>query len=75
MQMRDLIGGLLTLIERLEGSYLPFISGVQQSMTWKLEDVQKQLDIFVNYNWDFENYLEEDVPAAVRQQFSVADFL
>ncbi|KAJ6431799.1 hypothetical protein OIU84_019136 [Salix udensis] len=31
-----------------------------------IEDFQKQLDLIVNYEWDFDNYLEEDVPAAVR---------
>ena len=30
-----------------------------------LEDFQKQLDLIVKYDWDFDHYLEEDVPAAI----------
>ncbi|CAH2042094.1 unnamed protein product [Thlaspi arvense] len=31
-----------------------------------IEDFQKQLDLIVKYDWDFDHYLEEDIPAAVR---------
>lgn len=31
-----------------------------------IEDFLKQIDMIVKYNWDFDHYLEEDVPAAVR---------
>ncbi|RWW01235.1 hypothetical protein GW17_00035746 [Ensete ventricosum] len=30
-----------------------------------IEDFQKQLDLIITYDWDFDNYLEEDVPAAM----------
>ena len=32
----------------------------------RLEEFQKQLDLILKYDWDFDHYLEEDVPAAVR---------
>lgn len=31
-----------------------------------LDELQKQFELIVKYNWDFDHYLEEDVPAAVR---------
>lgn len=34
--------------------------------TATFEEFQKQLDLIVKYDWDFDHYLEEDVPAAVR---------
>jgi hypothetical protein len=39
---------------------------LQERLSSTIEDFQKQLDLIVKYDWDFDNYLEEDVPAAVR---------
>lgn len=33
--------------------------------TATFEEFQKQLDLIVKYDWDFDHYLEEDVPAAM----------
>ena len=44
------------------GPFQPFVQGV----TSALEEFQEQLDVYEKYDWDFDNYLEEDVPAAVR---------
>ncbi|XP_039691121.1 uncharacterized protein [Medicago truncatula] len=30
-----------------------------------LDELQKQFELIVKYNWDFDHYLEEDVPAAM----------
>ncbi|XWS37626.1 hypothetical protein CRYUN_Cryun19dG0060900 [Craigia yunnanensis] len=38
---------------------------MQNRISTAVKDVQKQLDLIVNYDWDFDHYLEEDVPAAV----------
>ncbi|MCI17330.1 alpha/beta fold hydrolase, partial [Trifolium medium] len=47
-------------------SVSPPLFDLQARFTSTLEDFQKQLDLMVKYNWDFDHYLEEDVPAAVR---------
>ncbi|XP_022994270.1 uncharacterized protein LOC111490055 isoform X1 [Cucurbita maxima] len=36
-----------------------------QGVTSALEDFQEQLDVYEKYDWDFDHYLEEDVPAAM----------
>ncbi|KAK7271215.1 hypothetical protein RJT34_26929 [Clitoria ternatea] len=38
---------------------------LQDRFTSTLEEFQKQLELFVKYDWDFDHYLEEDVPAAM----------
>ena len=47
------------------GPFQPFVQGV----TSALEEFQEQLDVYEKYDWDFDHYLEEDVPAAVRGFF------
>ncbi|KAJ1381370.1 hypothetical protein SESBI_45190 [Sesbania bispinosa] len=37
---------------------------LQDRLTAPLEELQKQLELIVKYDWDFDHYLEEDVPAA-----------
>jgi len=39
---------------------------LQDQISATLEEFQKQLQLIVKYDWDFDHYLEEDVPAAVR---------
>ncbi|XP_019436701.1 PREDICTED: uncharacterized protein LOC109343039 isoform X5 [Lupinus angustifolius] len=41
------------------------ILGMQERFTATLEGFQKQIEMIVKYDWDFDHYLEEDVPAAV----------
>ncbi|PPD93640.1 hypothetical protein GOBAR_DD09428 [Gossypium barbadense] len=38
---------------------------MQNSISTALKDMQKQLNHISKYDWDFDNYLEEDVPAAI----------
>ncbi|XP_040960139.1 uncharacterized protein [Gossypium hirsutum] len=38
---------------------------MQNSISTALKDMQKQLDLISKYDWDFDNYLEEDVPAVM----------
>ncbi|KAE8701475.1 Detected protein of unknown function [Hibiscus syriacus] len=38
---------------------------IQERLSSTIEDFQKQLDLIVKYDWDFDHYLEEDVPVAV----------
>jgi hypothetical protein len=65
-QFRDLSQGLVNVIEEGQKSVSPQLFDLQERLSSIIEDFQKQLDLIVKYDWDFDNYLEEDVPAAVR---------
>lgn len=45
------------------GSKIP---GLQNRVSKRVEDLKQRLELIPHYNWDFDNYLEEDVPSAVR---------
>lgn len=47
----------------------PRILELPDRFTTTLDEFQKQLELIVKYDWDFDHYLEEDVPAAVRWTF------
>lgn len=65
-QIKDLSQRLVTIIEEGQRSVSPPLFDLQERFASTLEDFQKQLDLIVKYDWDFDHYLEEDVPAAVR---------
>jgi len=66
-QVRDLAQRLVNLFDDGQRSVSPPLIDLQERLTATIEDFQKQLDLIVKYDWDFDHYLEEDVPAAVRQ--------
>lgn len=41
------------------------IADLQERLMTTIDDFQKLLDLVVAYDWDFDNYLEEDVPAVM----------
>lgn len=65
-QIRDLSQRLVNIIEEGQRSVSPQLFDMQERLFSTIDDFQKQLDLIVQYNWDFDHYLEEDVPAAVR---------
>ena len=65
-QIRDLSRRLVDIIEEGQRSVSPQLFDLQERFSSTIEDFQKQLDLIVKYDWDFDHYLEEDVPAAVR---------
>lgn len=65
-QIYDLSEKLVNIIEEGQRSLSPRFLNLQDRFTSTLEDFRKQLDLIVKYDWDFDSYLEEDVPAAVR---------
>ncbi|KAL7001097.1 hypothetical protein U1Q18_002250 [Sarracenia purpurea var. burkii] len=65
-QIRDLSQKLVNIIEENQRSVSPQLYNLQDRVFTTIEDFQKQLDLIVKYDWDFDNYLEEDIPAAVR---------
>ncbi|KAM7276253.1 hypothetical protein ACFE04_018119 [Oxalis oulophora] len=64
-QIRDLSQGLVNVIEEGQRSVSPQFNGLQERLFATIEDFQKQLDLIVKYDWDFDHYLEEDVPAVM----------
>lgn len=65
-QIRDLSQKLVDIVEEAQRSVSPPLYDLQERLTTTLQDFEKQLDLIVKYDWDFDHYLEEDVPAAVR---------
>ncbi|XWS68820.1 hypothetical protein CRYUN_Cryun04dG0125500 [Craigia yunnanensis] len=64
-QIKDLSQRLVNIIEEGQRSVSPQFIDMQERLSSTLEDFQKQLDLIVKYDWDFDNYLEEDVPTAM----------
>ncbi|MFQ6648437.1 hypothetical protein Gotur_021229 [Gossypium turneri] len=64
-QIRDLSQRLVNIIEEGQRSVSPQFIDMQEGLSSTIEDFQKQLDLIVKYDWDFDHYLEEDVPAAM----------
>ncbi|KAH1140302.1 hypothetical protein GLYMA_10G270400v4 [Glycine max] len=64
-QITDLSQKLVNIIEEGQLSVSPQLFDLQARFTSTIEDFQKQLDLMVKYDWDFDHYMEEDVPAAI----------
>ncbi|XP_052199266.1 uncharacterized protein LOC127806186 [Diospyros lotus] len=64
-QIRDLSEKLVNIIEENQRSVSPQLFNLQERFFTTIDDFQKQLDLIVKYDWDFDHYLEEDVPAAM----------
>ncbi|KAG5608282.1 hypothetical protein H5410_019563 [Solanum commersonii] len=63
-QVKDLSQKLVNIIEEGQRSVSPLVD-LHERLTTTIEDFQKQLDLIVKYDWDFDHNLEEDVPAAM----------
>ncbi|XP_062218361.1 uncharacterized protein LOC133918481 [Phragmites australis] len=65
----DQIGNLSQRLVKILGedqqNVSPRIFGWQERLSATIEDLQKQLELIISYNWDFDHYLEEDVPTAM----------
>ncbi|GKU90269.1 hypothetical protein SLEP1_g4278 [Rubroshorea leprosula] len=64
-QIGDLSQRLVNIIEEGQRSVSPQFFDMQERLFSTIEDFQKQLDLIVKYDWDFDHYLEEDVPTAM----------
>lgn len=64
-QVRDLSQKLINIIEEGQRTVSPPLFDLHERLSTTIEDFQKQLDLIVKYDWDFDHYLEEDVPAAM----------
>ena len=65
-QIRDLSQRLVEIIEDGQRSVSPPLFNLQDRFSSTIEDFQKQLDLIVKYDWDFDHHLLEDIPTAVR---------
>ena len=65
-QIRDLSQKLVDIIDEAQRSVSPQLFDLSERLTKTLQDLEKQLDLIVKYDWDFDHHLEEDVPAALR---------
>ncbi|KAL9273873.1 hypothetical protein AKJ16_DCAP13819 [Drosera capensis] len=64
-QIRDLSEKLVNIVEEGQRSVSPQLFDLQERFAATLEDFQNQLVLVLKYDWDFDHYLEEDVPAAM----------
>ncbi|KAH7856987.1 hypothetical protein Vadar_007669 [Vaccinium darrowii] len=64
-QIRDLSQRLINIIEEGQQSISPQLIGMQDRIIATIDDFQTQVDVIAKYDWDFDHYLEEDVPAAM----------
>lgn len=63
-QIKDLNRRLRAIIEGQQ-SFPAQISELQDRFAATLEEFQKQYELIVKCDWDFDHYLEEDIPAAM----------
>ncbi|KAL2321157.1 hypothetical protein Fmac_030126 [Flemingia macrophylla] len=63
-QFKDLNRRLRAIIEGQQ-SFPAQISELQDRFAATLEEFQKQYEMIVKNDWDFDHYLEEDIPAAM----------
>ncbi|KAL8196829.1 hypothetical protein R6Q57_024443 [Mikania cordata] len=75
-QIRDLSQRLVDIIEEGQKSVSPPFTDLLDRFSSTIENLQTQIDLLGKYNWDFDHYPEEDVPAAmeyIRRQCNPKD--
>lgn len=56
---------LVKMLEEGQLSVPSQIVDLRERLISTIDDFQKQMDLIVKYDWDFDNYLEEDIPAVM----------
>ncbi|KAJ8557699.1 hypothetical protein K7X08_004465 [Anisodus acutangulus] len=64
-QVWELSKKLVNIFEEGQRSVSSPLFDLQERITTTMGDFQEQFDLVLKYDWDFDNYLEEDVPAAM----------
>ncbi|EPS72628.1 hypothetical protein M569_02125, partial [Genlisea aurea] len=64
-QIRDLSQKLVDILVEGQRSVSPQLFDVQNRLMTTINDFQKQLDFIANYDWGFDQCLEEDIPAVM----------
>lgn len=64
----DLLENVINVSERMENVLDEGfkILGLQDRLSKRVGDFKQRLELIPRYNWDFDNYLDEDIPSAVR---------
>eukprot|EP01018_Ginkgo_biloba_P026031 Gb_11999 [translate_table: standard] len=65
-QIADMSDRLVKMLEDSQRSVPPQFFDLHERLISTIDDFQKQVDLIVKYDWDFDHYLEEDIPAVVR---------
>nr|XP_043634762.1 uncharacterized protein LOC122605858 isoform X2 [Erigeron canadensis] len=65
IQIRDISQSLADIIEEGQRSVSPPFTDLLDRFSSTIESLQTQINLLGKYNWDFDHYLEEDVPAAM----------
>ncbi|CAO2828493.1 unnamed protein product [Amaranthus hypochondriacus] len=63
--LTDLSQRLVNVFEEGQRSVSPQFFDLQSRFFTTIEALHKQLDLMVKYHWDFDHYLEEDIPAVM----------
>lgn len=58
------------VLEEGQRSVSPSVTNLQERLTTTISEFQELLDLYAKYDWDFDTYLEEDVPAAMEYVIS-----
>ncbi|KAG0615046.1 hypothetical protein M758_5G010300 [Ceratodon purpureus] len=53
------------LLEEGQRSVTPSVTNLQERLTTTISEFQELVELYAKYDWDFDTYLEEDVPAAM----------
>ncbi|KAK9750426.1 hypothetical protein RND81_02G196000 [Saponaria officinalis] len=64
-QIKDISQRLVNIFEEGQRSVSPQLYDLQGRFFTTLDDFQKQLELIVKYDWDFDQHLEEDIPAVM----------
>ncbi|KAL3692264.1 hypothetical protein R1sor_005915 [Riccia sorocarpa] len=64
-QIADLRTRLTTLLEEGQTAVTPRVSDLQERLKNTVDEFQKIVDLIAKYDWDFDDYLNEDVPTAL----------
>ncbi|KAL3644676.1 hypothetical protein CASFOL_009856 [Castilleja foliolosa] len=65
VQIKELSQKLVDIIDEAQRSVSPQLFDLKERLVTTVDDFQKQLDLIVKYDWDFDQYLEEDIPAVM----------
>lgn len=65
-QLRDLSRRLLDIIEESQKLVPTPFTTLRERFTNTIEELHNRLDVIDSYDWDFDQYLEDDLPAVVR---------
>lgn len=65
-QIRDLNSRIESITEGDQPVFLDNVLELQGRYLAIMQEFQKQVEVVSKDDWDFDHYLEEDVPAAVR---------